>query len=84
VENGAAFSTAGFVARVTLTPTLSRGERGLVEQAFIYLNSGKLAISRHIPAPWPRRQLSATAVASVPALLGLDDGTVSSPTYELA
>jgi len=28
VENGAAFSTAGFVAKVTLTPTLSRGERG--------------------------------------------------------
>jgi len=46
VENGAAFSTTSFVAKVTLTPALSRGERGLAEQAFIYFSPGTLAISR--------------------------------------
>jgi len=50
VENGAAFSTAGFVAKVALTPTLSRGERGLSEQAFIYFSPGTLAISRRTPS----------------------------------
>jgi len=38
VENGAAFSTAGFVVKGALTPAFSRGERGLAEQAFIYFS----------------------------------------------
>jgi len=50
VENGAAFSTAGFVAKGALTPTLSRGERGLAAQALIYFSPGKLAISCRIPS----------------------------------
>ena len=50
VENGAAFSTVGFVVKVALTPALSRRERGLAKQALIYFSPGKLAISRRTPS----------------------------------
>jgi len=66
VENGAAFSTAGFVAKVTLTPTLSQGERGLAEQAFIYLNLGTLAISRRISSVGAAQGRDKTSASRAP------------------
>ncbi len=59
----------------TLTPTLSQGERGLFEQAFVSLCPGKILIKLK-PSPW--RLIDA---AGSEGLLGFDGGVVSSPTY---
>ncbi|GEM_PF-5954888 len=58
VENGAAFSTWRSGARRALTPPLSRGERGLLEQAFVFSAKGGFAplspghpLARNHPSP---------------------------------